>query len=95
LSNRRTSSHLNVKVIPGAAQNKIAGWIGDAVKIRVQAPPEKGKANVAVISLLADFLEIPAKHLSICAGHASQNKIVEVQGVSDAELTNKLAALAT
>ena len=71
------------------------GWIGDAVKIRVQAPPEKGKANAAVISLLADFLNIPAKRLSICAGHASQNKIVEVQGVSDAELINKLSGLAT
>ena len=89
------NSHLRVKVIPGASQNKIAGWIGDAVKLRVQAPPEEGKANAAVISLLADFLNIPAKHLSICAGHASQNKVVEVQGVSDAELINKLSRLAT
>jgi len=89
------TAHLNVRVIPGASQNKIAGWIGDAVKIRVQAPPEKGKANAAVILLLADFLDIPAKHLSICAGHASQNKVVEVQGVSDAEVISKLSALAT
>lgn len=87
------TAHLNVKVIPGASQNKIAGWIGDAVKIRVQAPPEKGKANAAVISLLADFLEIPAKQFSICAGHASQNKVVEVQGVSDAELISRLSTL--
>lgn len=89
------TARLNVKVIPGASRNKIAGWIGDALKIRVQAPPEKGKANAAVISLLADFLDIPAKHLSICAGHASQNKVVEVQGLSDAELISKLSALAT
>ena len=89
------TARFNVKVIPGASRNKIAGWIGDAVKIRVQAPPEKGKANAAVISLLADLLEIPAKRISICAGHASQNKVVEVQGVSDAELIAKLSALAT
>jgi uncharacterized protein len=89
------NSQLSVKVIPGASQNKIAGWIGDALKIRVQAPPEKGKANAAVISLLADFLNIPEKRLSICAGHGSQNKVVEVQGVSDAELINKLSGLAT
>ena len=89
------TARLNVKVIPGASRNKIAGWIGDAVKIRVQAPPEKGKANAAVISLLADFLDIPERHLSICAGHTSQNKVVEVQGVSDAELIAKLSGLAT
>lgn len=89
------SAYLNVKVIPGASRNKIAGWIGDAVKIRVQAPPEKGKANAAVIALLADFLDIPAKQLSICAGHTSQNKVVEVQGVSDAELISRLSALVT
>ncbi len=88
------TARLNVKVIPGTSRNKIAGWIGDALKIRVQAPPEKGKANAAVISLLADFLDIPAKHLSICAGHGSQNKVVEVQGVSDAELIAKLSGLA-
>jgi uncharacterized protein (TIGR00251 family) len=89
------TAYLNVKVIPGASRNKIAGWIGDAVKIRVQAPPEKGKANAAVIALLADFLDIPAKQLSICAGHTSQNKVVEVQGVSDAELISRLSALVT
>ena len=89
------TARLNVKVIPGASRNKIAGWIGDAVKIRVQAPPEKGKANAAVIALLAHFLDIPAKQLSICAGHTSQNKVVEVQGVSDAELISRLSALVT
>jgi uncharacterized protein len=89
------TAHLKVKVIPGAAQNKIAGWLGDAVKIRVQAPPEKGKANAAVISLLADFLDIPAKQLSICAGHASQHKVVEIQGITAAELISRLSALAT
>lgn len=88
-------AYLRVKVIPGATQNKIAGWLGDAVKIRVQAPAEKGKANAAVISLLADFLDVPPKRLSICAGHASQNKVVEVQELSAAELLKKLAGLAT
>ncbi len=95
MSIRGTHSQLRVKIIPGSTQNKIVGWLGDAVKIRVQAPPEKGKANAAVISLLADFLDIPARQLSICAGHASPNKVVEVQGVSAAELTSKLAGFAT
>jgi len=95
LSIRGTHSQLRVKVIPGATQNKIAGWLGDAVKIRVQAPPEKGKANAAVISVLAEFLDVPAKQLSICAGHTSQYKVVAVQGLSAAELAGRLAGLAS
>lgn len=88
-------SRLRVKVVPGASQSKIAGLLGEVVKIRVQAPPEKGKANGAVLKILAEFLEVPVKQLSICTGHTSQNKVVEVQGVSDAELTIKLSQLAT
>ncbi len=89
------TSHLHVKVIPGASQNKISGWIGEALKIRVRAPPEAGKANAAVIALLSEFLDVPARHLHISAGHASQNKVVEVQGVSDLELISKLSRLVT
>lgn len=85
------TSRLSVKVVPGASQSKIAGLMGDAIKIRVQAPPENGKANKAVLSLLAKFLGVSMKQLSICAGRTSQNKVVEVEGMSEAELAEKLS----
>ena len=94
-TNLGMKSRLSVKVVPGASQSKIAGLLGDSVKIRVQAPPEKGKANEAVLSLLAKFLGVSVNQLSICTGHTSANKVIEVQGVSDAELTTKLSQLAT
>ncbi len=77
-------TRFKIKVVPGASQNKVVGTLGDALKLRIQAPPEKGKANKAVIALLAKFLGVPAKHITICSGHTSHTKVVEVQGLSDA-----------
>jgi len=48
------SARLKVKVVPGSSRDQIAGWLGDALKIKVTAPPERGKANEAVIEILAD-----------------------------------------
>ena len=89
------TARLTVKVIPGASQTKIAGLLGDALKIRVQAQPEKGKANTAVLEILAVFLGVSVHQLTICTGHTSQTKVVEVEGVSDAELARKLSEFAT
>ena len=51
---------LSEKVVPRASRNGIAGWLGDELKIRVSAPPEKGEANKAVEDVLAKVLGISA-----------------------------------
>lgn len=81
---------LAVKIIPGASQEKVVGMLGDALKIRVRAQPERGKANAAVIATLAKFLQLPETAVIICAGHTSANKVVEIQGLSPDELERKL-----
>jgi len=43
----KRSTRLKVKVVPGSSRDEIVGWLGDALKIKVMAPPEKGKANVS------------------------------------------------
>ena len=73
---------LKVRVIPGASASTVAGWLGDRLKVRVSAPPERGKANAAVIKLLAAELHLEKKALSIASGSTSQNKVVEIQGVT-------------
>lgn len=83
-------TRITVKVVPGASRDQVVGWLGDALKVRVHAPPEKGRANSAVTGLLAGVLGIPARDVSVCAGHTSRVKIIEVSGLSDAELRVKI-----
>lgn len=77
---------LSVKVIPGASSDNIAGWLGDTLKIRVQAPPEGGKANAAVIRLLAARLGIPEKRIAIVQGLTSSRKVVDLTDIDETEL---------
>jgi uncharacterized protein (TIGR00251 family) len=70
-------------VVPGSSRNEIVGWLGDALKIKVTAPPEKGKANEAVVELLAAALDIATDDVIVVSGHASPAKVVAVSGMDD------------
>ena len=71
-------SRLNIKVVPGASRDQIVGWLGDALKIKVTAPPEKGKANEAVVTLLAKTLGVRRDNIEIVSGHGSPAKTVDI-----------------
>ncbi len=81
---------MNVKVVPNSSRTQIAGILGDALKIKVAQPPEAGRANRAVIELLANALNIPLAQISIIAGHAQPRKTVRITGVSAETLQNWL-----
>lgn len=83
-------TRLRVRVSAGASRDAIAGWMGDALKVRVQAPPERGKANEAVTALIARTLALKARDVRIVRGETSQDKVVEIEGLSRAELLAKL-----
>ena len=83
-------AHLSVKVVPGASKSEISGWLGDELKVRVAAQPEKGKANAAVVLVLATSLGLPEKSVSVVSGKTSQHKIVEIQGLSSEQVRHKL-----
>ena len=69
---------LEIKVVPGASRNQISGWLGTRLKVRVQAPPESGKANKAVIKLLAQRLGISTRDIAIISGTSSPLKTLEI-----------------
>jgi uncharacterized protein len=87
----RPSTHLRLRVIPGSAKPGIVGRYGDAWKLRVSAPPERGQANEATVDLLADTLGLPAANVRLVSGQGSRDKTVEVAGITTAEAERRLA----
>ncbi len=81
---------LKVKVVPGSSQTEIVGWLGESLKIKVSAPPEKGKANTSVIKLLSEKLKLDKKSITIVHGSTSQNKVIEISGITDQQLNQVL-----
>jgi len=71
-----------VRVLPRSRQDAIVGLHGDALKVRLAAPPEKGKANRALQKFLAGRLNVSPSAVEILTGHASRQKRVCVRGVS-------------
>jgi uncharacterized protein len=71
---------LAIKVVPGASRSAIAGVLGDRLKVRVAAPAEGGKANRALVRLLAEWLGV--REVEIIAGGSSAEKTVRVTGLS-------------
>ncbi|MEQ9560930.1 MAG: DUF167 domain-containing protein, partial [Woeseiaceae bacterium] len=78
-------------VVPGASRSGIAGWLGDALRVRVTAPAERGKANAAVEALLREVLDLPSGSVRIIAGGSSPRKTVEIIGLSEVEIRKRLA----
>jgi uncharacterized protein (TIGR00251 family) len=76
-------ARLNVKVVPGSSRDQIVGWLGDALKIKVMAPPEKGRANEAVVELLATTLGINADDIEVVSGRSSPSKVIAITGIED------------
>ncbi len=84
-------SLLKIKGVPGSSRNHIAGWLGESLKIRVTANPEKGKANDAVVTLLADTLKIPKQDITLSSGASSPRKIFKISGLSHSEIKSRLS----
>ena len=86
------TTRLRLRVSPGAARTELVGRHGDAWKVRVSAAPERGRANDAVVRLLAEHLHVPRASVSVVSGHTSTDKVVELQGLDPREAERRLEA---
>jgi uncharacterized protein (TIGR00251 family) len=82
---------LTLRVSPGATRNGVVGRHGTAWKVRVAAPPQGGKANDALLRLLAETLQVPRRDVEIVSGHGAREKIVALAGIGRAEVDRRLA----
>jgi uncharacterized protein (TIGR00251 family) len=83
-------ARIKVTVSPGAARTKLVGRHGDGWKARVAAPPERGRANEALVELLAVALEVPASAIRIVGGRSGRAKVVEVAELDQVEVERRL-----
>ena len=77
-------------IVPRARVTAVAGSHGDAVKIRVAAPPVDGAANAELVRFLSAHLNVPAKRVTIVAGAAGRRKTVAVEGMKADEIQRAL-----
>ena len=85
-------ARLPIKVVAGASRSEIADWAAGRLRIRVSAVAERGKANSAMIDLLADRLGLPRSAIRVVAGKTSARKTLEINGLAEAEMLERLDA---
>jgi uncharacterized protein len=84
------TTRLRIRVSPGARRTEFVGRHGDAWKVRVAAPPERGRANEAVLKVLAERLRVASDELSLVAGGSGRDKVVELRSLGAEEADRRL-----
>lgn len=82
---------IRVRVQPKASGNQILGFRDDVLRLRVTAAPEDGKANAAVVRLLAKTLGVSQSQLEVVHGRSSRNKVIRVSSLDEQEVRQRLA----
>jgi uncharacterized protein len=80
----------SVKVVPGGSRRRLAGVLGDALKVNLTAPPEKGRANKELIVFLSELLDCSSRDLKIISGPQNAHKEVFVQNFTSNQLLQRL-----
>ena len=85
-----SQTKISVKVQPNAAKNEIVGLVDEVLRIRIARPPDKDKANKELVAFLSERLGLSKSSLSIVKGRNSRNKIIALEGLSQAEIIKRL-----
>jgi uncharacterized protein (TIGR00251 family) len=88
------TTRLRIRVSPGARRTELVGRQGEAWKVRVAAAPERGRANEAVLKLLAERLRLSPAELTLVAGRSGRDKVVELRGLAAEEADRRLEGAA-
>jgi uncharacterized protein (TIGR00251 family) len=86
----QTKTVIKVKLLPKSSSNQVVGCEGGLFRVKVTAPPIEGKANKALVALLAGKLRIPKGAIQIIAGKSSRLKSIRIDGLSEEEINRAL-----
>jgi len=81
---------LELKIIPNAPRNEIAGWVGSALKIKIHAPALEGRANDELLDFLAEKLGVHRRAVTLLRGDKSRQKVVQIAGLDSAGVKQRL-----
>ncbi len=84
------SCRLAIKAVPNAPRNAVAGWLGDALKVKVHAPALEGRANEELCAFLAGELGLPRRAVTVAHGGTSRQKLILIAGLTLAEVRARL-----
>jgi uncharacterized protein (TIGR00251 family) len=84
------AASLVVRLTPRASRDEIAGWQGDELRVRLRAPPVDGRANEALLRLLASRLDVSPSSIELVSGATARVKRLRVEGLTDAEVRRRL-----
>ena len=89
---KRLTARIAISVQPGASNDGVVGfWKAGVLRVRVKAPPTGGRANTAMLKLLAKRLGVPSSSLTILRGARSRRKLLAIDGISQAQVDHRLA----
>ena len=82
---------INLRIHPNAAKNEVVGFSNEVFRVRVAAPPVKGKANRELVAFLSKVLGVGKDSLTLVKGHTSRDKVIAVAGLSQEEVIQRLS----
>ena len=89
----KTGLKFTVYVQPRSSRNQVVGLHGDALKVKIKAPPVEGAANKMCIAVLAKVLNVPKSAIQIVSGQASRTKYVQIRGKKDGDFREEAERL--
>lgn len=90
MAKQSEQTRLKIKAVPNAPRSEVVGWLGSALKVKLQAPPVEGKANRELCRFLASVLGLPKGAVTLARGASSRQKIVLIDGMDITTLRSSL-----
>jgi len=91
---QQPAASIKVKIHPRASSNQVMGYRGEVLHLRVTAPPVEGRANAALVSLLASVLRVAQRRVRVVRGHGSRDKVVAVESLTVEEVRHRVSGSA-